>query len=153
MKGLVDKFRNTGSFVDNNIGHSGRPFSATTSANIQAVRDRLQQSPQKSTRRLSQKVGISRTSVRRVIHKDLTLFPYKIQILQQQTDANKTERLEFCQRIFERIENNPGNSRPHFLQRWSPVSSQWTCQQTKHAILGTYSAPWTHPATIEPKKK
>lgn len=108
IKRLVDKFRNTGSLVDDNKGHSGHPFSARTPANIAVVRDRLQQSPRKSTRRLSQEVGISRTSVRRIIHKDLTLFPYKIQILQQQTDANKRERVEFCQSMSERIENNPG---------------------------------------------
>ena len=108
IKRLVDKLRNTDSLADNNKVHSGRPFSTRTPANIQAVRDRLQQSPQKSTRRLSQEVGISRTSVRRVIHKGLTFFPYKMQILQQQTDANKRERLEFCPSISERMENNPG---------------------------------------------
>ena len=146
MKRLVDKFSNTGSFVDNNIGHSGRPFSATTPANIQAVRDRLQQSPRKSTRRLSQKVGISRTSVRRVIHKDLTLFPYKMQILQQQTNVNKRERLEFCQSISERIENNPGvldliffSDEAHFhlsghvnkqnMQFWAPNQTHEHIQQ------------------------
>ena len=30
IKRLVDKFRNTGSLVDNNKGHSGQSFSATT---------------------------------------------------------------------------------------------------------------------------
>ena len=108
IKRLVDKFRNTGSLVDDNKGHSSRPFSARNPTNIQVVRDRLQQSPRKSTRRLSQEVGISRTSVGRVIHKDLTLFPYKIKILQQQTDASRRERLEFRQIISERTENNPG---------------------------------------------
>ena len=107
IKHLMDKFRNTGSLVNNNKGHSGWPFSARSTTNIQAVRDHLQQSPRKSTRQLSQEVSISRTSVRRVIHKDWTLFPYKIQILQQQIDANKRERLEFCLSISERIENNP----------------------------------------------
>lgn len=108
IRRLLAKFRSTGSLVDANKGHSGRPLSARSPDNIQAVRERLQQSPRKSTRRLSQEVGISRASVLRVIHKDLTLFPYKIQILQHQTDANKRERFEFCQSMSERIENNPG---------------------------------------------
>ena len=46
--------------------------------------------------------------MQRVIHNDLKLFPYKVQILQKQTDVNKRERVEFCQSISERIENNPG---------------------------------------------
>ena len=46
IKGLVDKFRNTGSVVDDNKDHSGRPFLARTTAKIQKVKDRFQQSPQ-----------------------------------------------------------------------------------------------------------
>ena len=45
--------------------------------------------------------------MRRIIHDDLKLFPYKVQILQAQTQANKTERYEFGQKINERIENDP----------------------------------------------
>ena len=51
--------------------------------------------------------GVSRTSVRRIMRTDLQLFPYKIQILQAQTPANKAERLNFCQNISQRIENQP----------------------------------------------
>ena len=93
---------------NDNKGHSGRQVTVRTPANVQAVREHLEQSPRKSTRRLSQEVGISRATVQRVIHNDLKLFPYKVQILQKQTDVNKRERVEFCQSISERIENNPG---------------------------------------------
>ena len=54
-------------------------------------------------------VGVSTTTVQRVIHNDLKLFPYKVQILQKQADTNKEERSEFCQTINERIENKPGD--------------------------------------------
>ena len=64
--------------------------------------------PRKSTRRLSQENGISKTSVLRILHDDLKLFPYKIQILQRQTDQNKAERETFCEDISQRIENNHG---------------------------------------------
>ena len=45
----------------------------------------------------------------RVIHSDLKLFPYKVQILQTQSQANKNQRYELCQSIIcsDRIENNP----------------------------------------------
>ena len=42
----------------------------------------------------------------RIIHSDLKLFPYKMQILQAQSQANKNQRYEFCQSIGEQIENN-----------------------------------------------
>ena len=107
IKNLVEKFRDSGSVTNNNKGHSGPPSTATTPAHVQDVRAHLEQSPRKSTRRLSQEVGISRTSVRRIIHRDLKLFPYKVQVLQAQTQANKDQRYEFGQEISERIENNP----------------------------------------------
>ena len=46
-------------------------------------------------------------TVQIIIHNDLKLFPYKVQIIEKQTDANKQERSEFCHSISERIENNP----------------------------------------------
>ena len=92
IKQIVQKFRNTGSVVNENKGHSGWYVAVRTRANVQTLRKHPQQSPQKSTRRLSQEVDISRTTVQRIIHNDLKLFPYKVQILQQQTDANKEER-------------------------------------------------------------
>ena len=46
-------------------------------------------------------------TVQIIIHNDLKLFPYKVQIIEKQADANKQERSEFCHSISERIENNP----------------------------------------------
>ncbi|XP_076043750.1 uncharacterized protein LOC143026855 [Oratosquilla oratoria] len=103
---LVEKFRNNGSMTNNNKGYFGPKVTARTPANIKDVRDHLHQSPRKSTLRLSQEVGISRISGRRIIHSDLKLFPYKVQIIQAQTEANKTECFEFGQTISERIEND-----------------------------------------------
>lgn len=105
---LVAKFRETGSVRNDQKGNSGRPRSATNQENIEVVRERLEASPRKSTRRLSQETAISRSSVLRIIHKELNAFPYKIQILQQQTDRNKAERQTFCEDISERIENDHG---------------------------------------------
>ena len=40
----------------------------------------------------------------RIFRNDLKLFPYKIEILQRQTDDNKAEHLAFCQDISQKIE-------------------------------------------------
>ena len=61
----------------------------------------------KSTCCLSQETGILRKSFLRILHDDLKLFPYKIQILQRQTDQNKAGRETFCKYIIQRIENDP----------------------------------------------
>ena len=104
---LLDKFRETGSVQNKNKGHSGRPRSARTDPNIDNVREHLARSPRKSTRRLSQETDLSRTSIMRIMHQDLHMFPYKIQIVQAQTATNKAERLAFCQSISRRIEDHP----------------------------------------------
>ena len=106
---IDEKFRNAENVRNDNKGHIGRYGTVKTHANVQAVREHLEQSPRKSTRRLSQEVGILRTAVQGVIHNDLKLFPYKVQILQKQIDSNKEERSQFCQSISDRIKNNPGD--------------------------------------------
>lgn len=40
-----------------------------------------------------------------VIHSNLKLFPYKVRILEAQSQADKNQRYEFCQSTSERIEN------------------------------------------------
>ena len=96
---IAEKFRNTENVGNDNKGHIGRYGAVKTHANVQAVREHLEQSPRRSTRGLSQEVGILRTAVQGVIHNDLKLFPYRVQILQKQIDSNKEERSEFCQSI------------------------------------------------------
>ena len=104
---LVAKFRKNGSVADAHKGQHRSSFGIIPE-NIQNLREHHEESPRKSTLRLSQETGISRTSVLRILHDDLKLFPYKIQILQRQTDQNKAERETFCEDISQRIENDPG---------------------------------------------
>ena len=77
---MLAKFRNTGSVAD---AHKGRHRSwfGIIPENMQNLRERLEESPRKLTRRLSQETVISRTSVLRIFHDDVKLFPYKILIL------------------------------------------------------------------------
>ena len=92
---IAEKFWNTGSVGNGNKGHGGRYVTVRTRANVQTVRKYLEQSPWKSTWRLSQEVGISRTTAQRIIHNDLKLFLYKVQIVQKQTDTNKDKGVNF----------------------------------------------------------
>ena len=87
---FLAKFRETESMADAHKRQDGQHLSAIIPENIQNLRELLEESPRISTRLLSQETGISRTSVSRILHDDLNLFPYKIQLLQRQTDFSVT---------------------------------------------------------------
>ena len=103
---LVVKFRNTGSVADAHKDQHRSSFGIIPE-NIQNLRERHVESPRKLIRPLLQETGISRTWVLRILHDDLKLLPYKIQILQRQTYQNKAEREIFCEDTSQRIENDP----------------------------------------------
>ena len=70
--------------------------------------------------------------MQRIFQNDLKLVPYKVQILPEQTDANKEERSEFCQTISERVMNNPGdlalilfNNEAHFVWVGMSTNKAW----------------------------
>jgi len=82
-------------------------------------------------------VGISRTSMMRVIHSDLKLFPYKVQILQAQNQANKNQHYEFSQSVSDRLRQHIASifTRPQPQTTSSGVTwrreSTWTSQTSE----------------------
>jgi len=76
-KCLLDKLWETGSLQDN----CGQPWSIKTDNRIVTVIQFLKQSARKSARRLYQETDFSRNSVMHMMHKDLHLFLYTLQIL------------------------------------------------------------------------
>ena len=101
MQHLLAKFWKTLSVADAHKGRH-RPSFSIIPENIQNFRERHEESPRKSTCRLSQETSVSRKSFLRILHDDLKLFPYKIQ---RQTGQNKVERETFCKDVIQRIEN------------------------------------------------
>ena len=67
-----------------------------TPATIRLLRQALQRSPRLSTRRLSARTGVPRTTVHRAIRHQLGLFPYKLQLVQRLHRGDKAKRLRFC---------------------------------------------------------
>ena len=59
------------------LGTRAGPWVVRTKENIEIVRNRLRQKQKVSARKLSREVGISATSVRRILQIDLGLKPYK----------------------------------------------------------------------------
>lgn len=74
IRKLVKKVREKWMLVDDRSGPIAR--TVRTPENIEAVAQSMRQNPTTSTRRRSQQLSISRTSLRRILQKDLELFTY-----------------------------------------------------------------------------
>ena len=98
----VQKFMTKGTLFDcQRQGKAAAAITARFPANIDRVRASVQQSSKKSLRRRSQKLGISVTSLQRMLRKDLSKFPYKISTCHKLTDTDKQKRTEMCCRVAE----------------------------------------------------
>ncbi|KAK9721739.1 hypothetical protein QE152_g20740 [Popillia japonica] len=90
------KFQQTGSVRNQFVGSSR---TVRTPANIDGVREAVERSPARSTRRQSQALNLSNTTLRRIMHKYLMLYPYNIQIVHQLSPQDRPNRLEFSYNI------------------------------------------------------
>ena len=89
------KYQETGTSQNLNKGRSGRRRTVRTDANIQAVRDLLNQDPQTSARRNG--LGINYTSFNRITRLELRWHPYKISVRHQLLPGDMNRRIAFCQ--------------------------------------------------------
>ena len=89
---LMKKFEHTGSVQDR--PHSGRP-SVTNNEALQNITNKLDRSPHKSLRRLSQEVGMSLTSTYRAVKKQ-KFFPYEVSVIHELKAQDTEKRVVFC---------------------------------------------------------
>ena len=103
IKSLYAKFVNTGNL--SNASHASRQRTSRSDENIEAVRASIEETPTTSSYRRSQELDIARTTLRRIIHSDLKMFPYKIQMTQKLNPADYPRRLSFGKWAIEMTEN------------------------------------------------
>ena len=96
IKKIVQKFEVHGTCHNRNKGNSGRRVSARTELNIDTVRESTVRSPKKSIRRRSSELGLTKSTVQRIMKQDLNLYPYKLEIKQTLTDRDKEQRFQMC---------------------------------------------------------
>jgi hypothetical protein len=77
-----------------------------TPKNIAVVRETIERSPHRSARRNSVSLGLSETSVRRILLKDLPFCPYKIQVTRDLHERDYVNRVNFCQIFLQLINQN-----------------------------------------------
>lgn len=74
----------------------GQPKSVRTPENIMAVRASIEQSPSRSARKHAAALGISSRTVRRILHCDLHLHPYKMMVVQELRPEDFVKRTDAC---------------------------------------------------------
>ena len=94
---LIKRFRKQGAVSD--LPRSGRPRLAQNQVNIDRVRDSVEEDPETSTRRRSGQLGMSRTSLRRILSRHLHMHPYKVQLAQQLLPVDYHHRLIWATRF------------------------------------------------------
>ena len=94
IRKLMRRFEEQGSVAE--LSRTGRPPSARTEENIERVRASTEEEPEISTRRRPEELSLHRTSLRRILRRDLNMFPYKIQLAQELKPLDYQQRLNYA---------------------------------------------------------
>ena len=92
---IVEKFEQTGSVEDVRTPVHAR--TARTAENIAAVRDSVAEEPSTSTRRRALQLHLSRSTLMNIMHKDLHLHAYKVQLAQELKPLDHSKRREWAE--------------------------------------------------------
>nr|XP_015833260.1 PREDICTED: uncharacterized protein LOC107397488 [Tribolium castaneum] len=84
---------------------SGRPTERTEEV-IHATQEILEQDPKTSIRHLSQQVELSVGTCHELLRKDLHVYPYRLQSVQELQPVDFPRRLQYCQWFLDNIANN-----------------------------------------------
>lgn len=103
LKQWLKRFQETGSTLP--MRRQGHPRTSRTEQAIREVNRSVQENAELSTRRRSVTLGISRSSLRRILRFDLKLHPYKIQLVQELSHDDHTKRSSFSTSMLERFSN------------------------------------------------
>ena len=119
-------------------------MSARTELNIDTVRELTVRSPKKSIRMRSSELGLTKSTVQRIIKQDLNLYPYKLEIKQTLTDRDKEQRFQMCTWFNEMMEND---------EHW--VGKIWFSDEARFHLDGSVNRQncriWrTEPPTLLP---
>ena len=93
---------------------SGRP--RTFEENIKRVRQAFQRSPMKSIRTAARQLDLLRATVHKVLHKNLRLFAYKVQMLQALQPNDMPRRKEFAVNMLQRISEDEAFTQASLFQ-------------------------------------
>ncbi len=105
IRRLIEKFETT--FSLHNVRALTRRRKARSKQNIASVRESVRQDKNLSISRRSQQLGLSQTTVWRILRKDLGLHPYKIKLVQDLKENDHLLRRRFADWALEMLKNDP----------------------------------------------
>ena len=103
VRRLIKKFRETGSVAD--ASRAGRP-KVLTEVKVTEIAAKIEASPKKSIRRLSQQADVSYGSVHKALKKLLHLKPYKVTQVHELKEPDKCKRMRYCQWLRDFVEEH-----------------------------------------------
>ena len=110
-----------------------KPKTVCTPDNIAAVTESVYEAPSTSIHRRSQQLNISETSLRQILHKDLAMTPYKVQLVQELKIIDHPMLFRSAKWACDRLIEDGDFDH---LFRWSPVWSWRVCKQATLSHLG-----------------
>ena len=105
---MAAQFREQGSVCD--LPKSGRPRTARSDENHQRVAESVAEDPSTSVRRRSSQIGVSQSSLQRMLHEE-GKFLYKIQLVQELQPNDPKKRMEYTMQF-----QDLANGDPNFLK-------------------------------------
>lgn len=97
----VKKFEETGSTLEKL--KPGHPRSSKKVENIDSVSQSVRDNPDLSIRKRADALNVHRSSLFRILHKDLKLHPYKIQLMQELKPQDAGQSLDFLNQMIKRF--------------------------------------------------
>lgn len=104
IKHLHQNFLSSGNL--SNAKRPSRRRPRRSDENIEVVRASVERSPTTLGRRRAAQLGTSRRTLERIIHDDLHIFPYKIQVTQLLLPTDKPHRLDYAKFVVKMAEND-----------------------------------------------
>ena len=104
VRAIVNKFESTYSLLDVLVPVRQRTSRSTEI--ITAVRASVENESNQSIRRRSQELGISQTTLWRILHEGLGLHPYKIKLTQELKPLDHLKRRNFCDWALQKFEED-----------------------------------------------
>ena len=125
---LIHRFRQTGSVHDKKSPGRPKRLSEDTLMNI---RDRMDQSPKKSLRRLSAETGLSVGSCFTAVRHELHLYPYRIHAVHELLPTDFNKRVMYCNWFRQHCNDNLLDETYFTDESWIHLSGYVNRQNTR----------------------
>ena len=107
MQKMVQKMTTEFTCKNLNTGRSGRPATVVTDENVLRVQESAMELPRIGTRPRSAMLDMTRTSLRRILVRELQLFPYKMQLKHAMEPQDPAARMHFADWFLRKQQDSP----------------------------------------------